>query len=444
MIKINNKKNTDFLVEIIDPSSFKDFHLGFKSHVYDAKTKTISFAGKESYDNEELMELFARIYKTVEAMKLDAVSINILNFSSNQYYAIVMGLVLASYKLKEKDEVNIEITLITDSKKEAFEEYLIVASNMNFAKMLSNAPACNMTPQIFVDVATKALEGQANVSIDVILEEEIVQKGMGGLYGVGKGSANRPCMLVINYTPLENQAVFGLVGKGVTFDTGGYSLKPSASMVGMKSDMGGAASVLAVIKSAIEQKVQRNLVAIMPLCENRISDSSILPGDIISMYDGTTVEVLNTDAEGRLILADAVSYAINDKKVAGVIDMATLTGAAVAAFGHTITPILTNNDCLWEDLKSAYEFTQEKFISMPYYKEHYKMIESKMADLKNLGGKSCGVVTAGLFIEHFASSVPWMHFDIAGTHDVEAPLYEYQQAGCVSGAIPSVYYMIKK
>ena len=181
----------------------------------------------------------------------------------------------------------------------------------------------------------------------------------------------------------------------------------------------------------------------MPLCENRISRNSILPGDIITTYDGTTVEILNTDAEGRLILADAVSYVIAAEKATSIVEMATLTGAAVAAFGFTITPMLSNSDELCEKIQQSSQLTGEKFLRLPYFKEHEKMIESDIADLKNLGGPQCGSITAGLFIQKFAKDVPFLHLDVAGTHWNDSPMYEYQQKGATGNVISTIYYMIK-
>lgn len=445
MIKLVDRKNDNFHVEIINkPTTFKDFELEFMNEVYDSSKRTMLIGGKENYEKNDILEVFGKIYKILMARKIKSASIDIRSFSNEDLLQIVMGLILSKYTLKKAKEFNVELELICNDTTLDISEYVDLANNMNITKALINTPANQLTPQEFINYAKNLFKDNSTLKISVINDDEVKSKGMMGLFSVGMGSVNRPAMLVISYKPLpDNGEILGLIGKGVTFDTGGYSLKPHASMQTMKGDMGGAASILSVLKTIIDRKVQKNIVAIFPLCENRISDNSILPGDIITMYDGTTVEVLNTDAEGRLILADAVSYAIKDEKVTKIIDVATLTGAAIAAFGFTITPILSNNQAMWQELKKATSKTGEKFIRLPYYKEHEKLIESDMADLKNIGGPQCGIITAGLFIKHFAKDIPWMHFDIAGTNWNDKALYEYHQKGATGGVIPTIYYMLK-
>ncbi len=442
MIKIIKEKYNEFHVEIIkDTSQFKEFSLDFKADVYDIHNKTMIIGGKKEYDKEELLELFATIYKQLLKKKIIKASIDVNEFKKEDMIQVVMGLELANYNHK-KTNPEIEIGLMYNEDIE-IGEYICLAKNINIAKHLSNSPANQITPKAIIEFA-KDMTKDFNVEVEVISDQDVKARGMMGLYSVGMGSVNRPELLILRYLPNKDEkTIQGLVGKGVTFDTGGYNLKPSNAIIGMQGDMGGAASVLAVFKTAIEQKVNKNIIAFIPLCENRISSDSLLPSDIITMYDGTTVEIGNTDAEGRLILGDAIAYAIKDEKVTSVLDMATLTGAAVGAFGNTITPTLTSSDAMMKKLEQASEITGEKFIRLPYYKEHQKMIESHVADLKNVGGPRCGVITAGLFLKHFAKDVDWMHLDIAGTHWNDSVMYDYHQKGATCGAVATVYFMVK-
>ena len=237
--------------------------------------------------------------------------------------------------------------------------------------------------------------------------------------------------------------IFGLIGKGVTCDSGGYCLKPANSMLGIRGDMAGAASVIGSIYALAKNNIKTNVVAITPICENRISDSSLLPGDVISSYSGKTIEVLNTDAEGRLILADAVSYGIINEKITKVLDIATLTGAVVNLLGFSIGGVMCDNQELFNNFERAHNISGERYLRLPFYKEHKSMIESSIADIKNLGKSHCGTLTAGLFIREFAQGKPWIHIDIAGTAWVEPPIFEYQSKGATGAGVTTIYELCK-
>lgn len=442
MIKFTKERNKTLHVEILkDSTEFKDFYLGFKESVYQSEDKKLVFVAKKEMDVVETMELFATIYQKVKGMKINEVSIDLNDFDTKYYYAIVSSLLLTSYELKKTD-YNLDISLLNTDESVDINEYITLANNINIAKELSNAPSNVIYPETFVSEA-KDLFKNTNVTIEVFDDKAILDMAMGGLYNVGKGSSKTPRFLVIKHLVNDEKPVC-LVGKGVTYDSGGYSIKTGGGMMTMKCDMGGAATVLAVLKTVVDNKLNKNVIGVFPLCENKIDNNAMVPGDIITMYDKTTVEVLNTDAEGRLILADAISYASRDLNAKCILDMATLTGAAANAFGQTITPVVSNDDSLEKALNKAREITEEKFLRVFCYKEHRKMIESTMADIKNIGGRSCGVMTSSVFLEHFANNTPWMHFDIAGTHYTESPNYAFQQKGAVLGACASVYYMVKE
>jgi leucyl aminopeptidase len=240
--------------------------------------------------------------------------------------------------------------------------------------------------------------------------------GMNGVISVGKGSENESKVIIVNYNNSKtDEKPILLVGKAVTFDTGGISIKPSDRMDEMKFDKSGGCTVLSIMKAVGNLALPINVVAIIPAVENMPSGSSYRPGDIIQMYNGKTVEVLNTDAEGRMILADALAFGISRYSPKYVIDFATLTGACVIALGTNVAGIIGNNDKLIQGLISASSTTGEKIWQLPLYEEFFDLIKSNVASIKNIGGRTGGTITAAAFLSNFVDNVPWAHFDIAGT-----------------------------
>ena len=212
-------------------------------------------------------------------------------------------------------------------------------------------------------------------------------------------------------------------------------------MEGIKGDMAGGAAVVGAIYSLAKNNIKANVVGVIPASENRISRESFIPGDVIGSMSGKTIEVLNTDAEGRLILADAVTYAIQKEGASKIIDIATLTGSVVNALGFSTAGVLANNDKFFKEFKEAYNKSGEQYWRLPICDEHRDMIKSNIADIKNTGKSYCGTITAGLFIEEFVENMPWIHLDIAGTAWVDTPLYEYQSKGATGAGVTSMYYL---
>ncbi|MGL4800080.1 MAG: leucyl aminopeptidase family protein, partial [Cellulosilyticaceae bacterium] len=301
-----------------------------------------------------------------------------------------------------------------------------------------------LRPEQFVAEIQALFEGTA-VEVEVFDEVKLREMGMEALLAVGTSSAYSPYLVTLRYLQNpDSEEVMGLVGKGVTCDTGGYCLKAASSMLGIKGDMAGAATIIGTVKALQMNNKKTNVVACIPICENRISEGSLLPGDVIGSYSGKTIEILNTDAEGRLILADAVSYIVKQEKVTAVLDIATLTGAVVGLLGFSIGGVLCDNQELWETFSRASDLAGERYLQVPYYDEHTKMIESTIADIKNMGESYCGTITAGLFIRAFAEEKPWIHLDIAGTAWVDAPVFEYQTKGATGAGITSIYYLCQQ
>lgn len=331
-----------------------------------------------------------------------------------------------------------------DAAKALIAEAQELASDMMFARDMANTPGNHLRPADFRKYLCDFVK-DTDIEVQVLEHEHLREMGMEGLCGIGESSDFSPCLVVMRYrgNP-DNQETLGLFGKGVTCDTGGYCLKSSKSMAGIKGDMAGAAAVAGAMHAAATMRLKLNVTACMPICENRISSSAHLPGDVITSYSGKTVEVLNTDAEGRLILADAIGYGIKDEKVSAVVDIATLTGSVWAALGYTIAGAMCNNDTLYELFERGLQHSLERYLRFPYGREHLKLLRSNVADIKNIGGDYCGTITAGVFLKEFADGKPWLHLDIAGTAWGDLPQYAFDHPGATGAGLTSLYYLMKE
>ncbi len=358
--------------------------------------------------------------------------------------AIFEGVVLSQYKFdkflspnQRKTRLK-KLTLIYDSLKQREElneaklESKIICDGIFLARDLTNMPASELYPKIFANYAKKSAK-EYNYKAQIWNKEKIKKIGLNGLIAVSSGSKHPPRFIILKYDgEKSHKSNIVLIGKGITFDSGGLSLKSADNMAEMKMDMSGAAVVLATIQSVARMKIPVNLIGLIPICENMPSGSALKPGDIIKHYGGKTSEVANTDAEGRLILADALAYAHKFKPEL-VIDIATLTGAVISALGHHVTAILGNDQEYIKKIKQAGEQTYERVWELPLYDEYKKQIKSEVADVKNIGTRGAGVITAALFLKNFISDkngkeYKWIHLDIAGTAIINEGSY-YIQSG---------------
>lgn len=306
---------------------------------------------------------------------------------------------------------------------------------------LVNRPANLLTPKLFADAVTKMAQ-ELPIAVQVYERDELAERGLGAMLSVGDSSGNPPCLIVLRYNGAsESEERLGYVGKGVTCDSGGYCLKAANSMAGMKGDMAGGAAVAGAVCALAANGVKVNVTAVIPACENRISPTSSLPGDLVTSFSGQTIEVLNTDAEGRLLLCDAVTWAIREEKATKLVDAATLTGAIYAMLGHVATGVMTNDDAWFAALERAAEQSGERFWQIPTYPEYEKLIESDYADVRNTTKNGCGAIAAGLFIKRFTEEHPWMHLDIAGTADNSSPVWQHQVGGATGAATATLYYL---
>jgi len=344
---------------------------------------------------------------------------------------------------KDKKEVNFEI-LVEEDTNDIFEG-TVLAESVMLTRDLVNEPANVIYPESLAN-EVKTLGEKYNFEVEIFDEEKITELKMEAFLSVARAAEKRPKFIVMRYLgdPANPTEINGLVGKGLTYDTGGLSLKPSAGMSNMKTDMGGAATVIGTMCAISRMKVKKNIVTVVAACENSIGGNAYRPGDIIGTMAGKTIEVDNTDAEGRLTLIDAVHYIINHENVKEVIDVATLTGAVLVALGMTTTGVLANNDKMYKNLEKASETVGERVWRLPNFPEYKELYKSKIADLKNTGGRFGGSITAGMFIEEFVGETPWMHLDIAGTSSTDAP-YGYYTYGGTGQIVRTLYnYYLKK
>lgn len=406
----------------------------------------IGLGEKEKFDEEMLKEASAIAVKTGLKHKANNIVTELFgqnhpNISEHHVtHSFAEGALLGNYKflgysskLEERTEIE-SIQVLTKGINEeltyGIECGTAYAEGTNLARDLVNTPGNMMNP---THMAEKAIEiaNRYDMEYEILEREDIERLGMGGLLGVAQGSDQPPKMIVIKYRGRDSwDDVLGFVGKGLTFDSGGISLKPGPGMDEMKMDMGGGAAVLGAMEAIGKLKPKVNVVAVVPATENMPSGGALKPGDVIKTMSGKTIEVLNTDAEGRLILSDAITYA---KKLGAtrIIDLATLTGAVVVALGNITTAAMTNNDDFLKDFMKSAKKAGEKVWQMPTFDEYKELIKSKIADLKNTGGKTAGSITAALFVGAFAEETPWIHLDIAGTawSDKETNLNQHGGTG---------------
>jgi leucyl aminopeptidase len=358
------------------------------------------------------------------------------------------GLILANYKftkyLSETNEFKLsEVVLPNEIKSTKVDEIINSCKVVYWTRNLVNEPVSYLTALKLSEEISNAGE-EAGFSVTVLNKSQIEALKMGGLLGVNRGSIDPPTFTIAEYKHPKavNKKPIVLVGKGVVYDTGGLSLKPTpGSMDCMKSDMAGAAAVAGAIYLAALQKLKIYLVVLIPATDNRPGMDAYTPGDILTMHNGSTVEVLNTDAEGRLILADALSYA--DKyNPEVVIDAATLTGAAVRAIGTHASIVMGNaEDNYFNELEEAGKQVHERVVRFPFWDEYYKEMKSTIADLKNIGGGNAGMITAGKFLEHFVKS-PYIHMDVAGPTWLDSP-EAYRPKGGTGNGVRLFYQFLK-
>lgn len=343
-------------------------------------------------------------------------SIDAFNAYHFPLYYFLEGGFLSLYRFEKYKKINnskkIDYVTVLSEKEIDLKWLNETVYSVNLVKDLVNAPSNDVTPSTLSNVAT----GLSNdrISVKVLEKEEIEKEGMGAYLSVSKGSSEPPKFILIDYKGGTGDYI-ALIGKSITFDSGGISLKPSEGMEKMKYDMAGGAVVIGVIKAASNLNMPLNIIGILPATENLPSGNASKPGDVVRSINGKTIEIINTDAEGRLCLADAIGYALKYYKLRCIIDIATLTGACSIALGNEAIALMGNDKVYIEKMKKASEETYERVWEMPLYDEYKEYLKSDVADIKNSGGKNGSLVTAGYFLKEFVGDTPWLHLDIAST-----------------------------
>ena len=419
--------------------------------------KLIVFTGLGKIESNFSPELLRRAAGAASRHLLgnDSASFALPHKSVAEIAAIAEGAALGSYAFTEfrgsskgaqKNPLS-SITVVTRfantaQAKTAAKRAEIIAEQTFLVRDLINTPPSSLTPDSFC-LRAKKLASKYGVKVEILNDAALRKGGYGGIIGVGQGSANPPRLLHLTYSPAKAKKRFAFVGKGITFDTGGLALKPANGMEAMKADMSGAAAVVAAIFAIAQLKLPIAIDAWAPLAENMVSDTATRPSDVITIYGGKTVEVLNPDAEGRLVLADALVKAAEVGKKSGgldgIIDVATLTGAQVVALGSRTSAVMTNDENFSGQFLTAANIAGESFWPMPLPVELRASLDSPIADLANIGDRMGGMLVAGLFLKEFIDpQTPWLHLDIAGPAFNEKTAHGYTPVGGTGIALRSL------
>lgn len=429
-----NKLAVDDIQDILNTLINKELFKGEKNTLHQISThhgselKHYIFVGLgDSNDNylEVLRNGIANACKKAAALKENSIGIILPDqlVNSDDLENIATAITLSTYNFNKYQSKKKDITI---------EEYILVGrgtaletyqSNIDegtllgemtiLSRKLANEPGDIVNPETLA-ISAKSLGESSGFKVDIYDKAAITGLRMNAFLAVSQGSHYEPRLIVMEYKGNEGGEVIGLVGKGITFDSGGLSLKPANSMLTMQGDMSGAASVIAAMGAIASRKLKVNVIAVVAACDNSVSAKSYRPNDIITSRSGMSIFISNTDAEGRLTLIDALDYILMEKHVDKVLDMATLTGAAEVALGQKIAAVITNNDEFMVDLKKASQETGERVWELPHDEDFMKLIETPYADLNNSGGRFAGTITAGLFLGSVVGDTPWLHIDIAG------------------------------
>ena len=418
--------------------------------------KWIVICGVKELKCVSFIDLSAKVAKIAKQRKIRKIAFIIadINFDlANLSKAVYEGARLGSYvfekyKSKKSGRFPEEVIIVTSKNheekiKSALRESEIICSAVEVARDLVNQPAKDANPVSLAQFFKSLFKNIKNVSIEIFDEKRLEKEKFGGVIAVGKGSEIPPRLMIVKYLPLKNEKPYVLIGKGVCFDAGGLQMKSREGMRNMKIDMAGAAVVMAAVYAIARLQLPVNIIVIVPLVENLPSGKATKPGDVIEMYNGKKVEIAHTDAEGRLILADAIAYAERNLNPEAIIDLATLTGACVIALGRRIAGIMGNNKKLITMLKEIGDEIGEYLWELPLFEEYRELIKSDIADIKNIGDGSAGAIIGGLFLKEFVEKTPWVHIDIAGVSWTNKDIFIYPK-GATGYGVRLLVEFIKK
>ena len=358
-----------------------------------------------------------------------------------------------SYKTKKKDaetgksksEIKTLFLWNTDEKNPSksikqLARAKIIAASTNYCRNLVNTPPNELYPEVLAKEARKLKS--PNTKVTVFDEKALKRMGCNAILAVGNGSARKPRLIIVDYNPKGAKKSLAVVGKGITFDSGGLNIKPGAYMESMKCDMSGAACAISVVKAAKDLGIKHRVIAVVPAAENMPGALSYRPDDVIKTYSGKTIEIGNTDAEGRVVLSDALPFTEKNIKPDQIIDLATLTGACVVALGYFTTGMMTSDETMATNLHNAGELSGDRVWRLPLWEDYKDHMKSDIADVKNISkGRDSGTITAAIFLQHFVKSTPWVHLDIAGTAFLKESQFYKPKGGTGAGVRLIVEYL---
>lgn len=412
-------------------------HMLYPKGIITAERVLLLGLGKqEELDLEKIRRAFSTAVQSLSGFEIKDVTVFYSKLKNNKIHesdiitCIIEGILLGNYRFskyvtetKEKFKIDLQKIVIIEEDEaqikalqEVADKVEIICENVNLTRDLVNESGNITNPEMLEELAKKFAK-ENDFKFKVLHEKELKELGLNLLLAVGRGSIYSSRLIILEYdNEKDSKEHTVLVGKGITFDTGGLNLKPSASIENMKNDMAGAATVLGMLKTASEMKIRKNIAVLIPTCENMIGPNAYKPGDVIKSYSGKTVEVVDTDAEGRLILADALTYANKHLKPSMILDFATLTGSIMRTFGGFITGLFSNDDLLAEKIYHAGEKTYERVWRLPVYDEYKELMKGEISDLKNISKEEyAGAITGAAFLEAFIDKTKWAHFDIGGS-----------------------------
>lgn len=443
--KFEGKDTSNPLVNRFAPETFEGkpgqmFVIHTQKEFPSTQILAIGLGDEQKLDNHVIRENVAKAIRKCIELKAKTVA---FDFSTDYSFEIptIIGTNIANYhfdKYKTKKEHRISEIYLSNVSKEQVEVAKIVSDSMKFTRNLSNEPASFATPTKLAEIA-QSIEG---ISTKIYDEDKIRELGMTAYLAVGQGSTQPPKFIHMKYSPENPKKRIAIIGKGLCFDSGGLDIKPPASMLNMKDDMSGAACILGVMKALSKLKPEIEVNGIIAACENMPSGSSYKPGDILTAKNGKTIEVDNTDAEGRITLADALCYAC-ELGVEEVIDIATLTGACMVALGTAASGIMGNNEEFIKNIIDIGSYAGEKYWELPMWQEYRDNMNSDVADMKNTGTRNGGASAAGMFLKEFVTdNVKWAHLDVAGTAFLDKPQKEFGKGATGVGVRTLLNYIL--
>ena len=396
----------------------------FSSRMYEKNYFLVGLGQKNKLTIQAYEKNLNSALKKINGYNIDSILLDLNNIAIKNYdhiKASIIEIEKTRYSYKKTDKSSLKRCLLNVSNKISNKQLsntidisIAIANGLNKARILGDTPSNICTPTFLAKEAKKLEKLNKNLKVEVLDEKQMRTLKMGSLLSVSQGSTQPAKLVIIKYMPIKNKQPIVLVGKGITFDTGGISLKPSPNMDEMKYDMSGAGSVIGTMQACAEMNLQNNVIGILGCAENMPSGVATRPGDVVTSMSGITIEILNTDAEGRLVLCDALTFS-KKYKPRYILDMATLTGACLVGLGKYPSGLFSNNDVLSKKIKSSADKTGDRVWELPLYSDYFDELKTNFADIQNIGGRYGGAITAAAFLANFTTEEKWAHLDIAGT-----------------------------